>query len=279
MTIAVVPLSKALGAEIRGVDLSKPLDADTVRQIRDAWLEHLVIVFRDQKMTEDDHIRFCGYFGTPKRNVSTPSGNLVDHPEFVLAIGNAKKDGKYIGTLPDGPLDLHADSVWQEVPPMATTLYSVQVPKTGGETLFANLYTAYDTLPGDLKSALDSHRAIQSYNVGARYAGDTMGQADAHSAIHPASITHPETGRKVIFVNQLMSIGLVGMDNAQSGPILDRVFRHCDDPAFRYEHRWRVGDFLMWDNRCTLHGRRDFDPGEARLMKRIVIEGDSAPVA
>jgi taurine dioxygenase len=276
MPVTVKPLSPALGAEIQGVDLSRPLDETTVRDIYDAWLAHQVIVFRGQKMSDEDHIRFGNYMGKVgeyKRPKEMRSKALADYHESVMLISNIRENGEPIGALPDGEMMFHTDTTYDKHPHKATTLYAIEIPSRGGETLFTNQYLAYDSLPEETRKRLEGRNAYNAYEFGTtiktkeRYDGPEM-----RSAIHPVFLRHPETGRMALYVNELMTESIEGLDEKESRALLDEIFAIQKRPEFLYEHVWQPGDLVMWDNRCTLHARRDFPREERRLLRRITVE-------
>lgn len=269
---AVRPLSAALGAEIIGVDLSSPIDDQLFAQIRDAWHRYLVILLRDQDLSEEDQVRFAEKFGPPA--VIHTKQFVRKHPAVML-ISNIREDGKPIGALPDGEMHFHSDQCHQERPAMASMLYAIEVPSVGGNTLFANAYLAYETLPADIKRRIDGRKAINAYDYAnaSTSRGTRLGEGVPQYA-HPVVRTHPATGRKALYVNRLMTIAIEGLPEAESDALLDLLFDHQEQRRFVYEHVWRVGDILMWDNRCTLHARTDFSSAERRLMRRITILGE-----
>jgi taurine dioxygenase len=269
-TFGVRPLSPALGAEITGVDLRNPIDESLKSKLLDAWHEHLVILLRDQILNEDDQVRFAETFGPPAK-VTSGRNYSQKHPAVML-ISNIREDGKPIGALPDGEMHFHTDQCHQERPAKATMLYAIEVPSKGGNTLFANAYAAYEALPDDIKKKIDGRKAFNAYD-----ADSTMRSTVteiARSYWHPAVRTHPATGRKALYVNRLMTREIEGLSSQESEEILNFLFDHQEQPQFIYEHVWRPGDILMWDNRCTLHARTDFDAGERRLLRRVTILGE-----
>jgi taurine dioxygenase len=270
--IRVRPLSPALGAEIIGVDLRQPLDDATFEQILAAWHQHLVILLRDQKLTEEDQVRFAERFGPPAK-IHTMQF-MQKHPAVML-ISNIREDGKPIGALPDGEMHFHTDQCHQERPAIASMLYAIEIPSKGGNTLFANAYTAYETLPFDLKRRIQGRKAVNSYDYdsAATIRGGDI-PADAPSYAHPVVRTHPATGRKALYVNRLMTRRIEGLPPPESEELLNQLFDHQEEPQFIYEHVWRPGDILMWDNRCTLHARTDFSADERRLLRRVTILGE-----
>ena len=264
-------LSPALGAEILGIDLRDPIDDALKQNFLDAWHRHLVLLLRDQVLDEDAQVRFAETFGTLAKTTSGRAFS-VKHPSVML-VSNIREDGKPIGALPDGEMHFHTDQCHQATPAKATMLYAIEIPRTGGNTLFANAYTAYETLPEDIRQRIAGRRALNAYTA------DTMLRSanydDAKSSCwHPVVRTHPATGRKALYVNRLMTREIEGLPRQESDAILQKLFDHQEQPKFVYEHVWRVGDIVMWDNRCTLHARSDFSAGERRLLRRVTILGE-----
>lgn len=272
LPLATRPLSPALGIEVMGVDLRRPIGATLLAQLREAWHEGLVILLRDQQLSEEDQVRFAECFGPLGRTINVH--NTGKHPAVML-ISNIRKDGKPIGALPDGEMQFHTDQCYVERPAAATMLYAIEVPRVGGNTLFANAYAAYETLPAEIKRRIDGRKALNAYdydNASTRR-GTKLREGVPHYA-HPVVRTHPATGRKALYVNRLMTLAIEGLPERESEDLLDYLFVHQEQPRFVYEHVWRVGDILMWDNRCTLHARTDFSPTERRLMRRVTILGE-----
>jgi len=276
----VVPLSKHVGAEIRGLDLSKPLDAPTIKAIYQTWLDHIVIIFRGQKLSQEDHLRVTSYFGE--------RGHIRRPPKYrppgfdrvapgIMFISNIRENGEPIGALPDGEMMFHHDMIHAEIPDKGTLLYSIEIPSRGGNTLFASGYAAYETMDPALRAQIDGRIALHHYNYGSTQKGDGKGTEAFGRAKHPAIRTHEETGRKAVYVNRLMTVGLDGMSDEQAEPILNAVFDHAEKPEFVYSHEWRVGDLLLWDNRCSSHAREDFPSTERRLMLRTTVTGAVKP--
>lgn len=271
--IKVNPLSDALGAEIIGVDLSKPLDAATAKAVEDAWHEHIVLVFRDQEMSNDDQVRFCSHYGELEE---VRTGNYAkEDMKHTMLISNVTDTG-LMTALENGDMWFHSDQCYYEYPCKASTLYAVEVPSVGGNTLFANCYTAWETLPAELREKLDGLKGHHIYD----FAGNPMKleskiDPDSPQHLHPVARTHPATGRKALYVNRLMTDYIEGLPREESDAILQELFAHGEDPRFVYEHVWRVGDFVMWDNRCSMHARTDFDPSERRMMRRITVKGEA----
>ena len=277
-TLEIVPLSDALGAEIRGLDLSRDIDDATFAQIEQAWHDHLILLFRDQHLSEDDQVRFARHFGAlqsrPRPASMRAESGEVRHPEIML-VSNIRKDGKLIGSLPDGEMQFHSDMCYIEKPAKGTFLYAIEIPSEGGDTLFLNTYKAYESLPADIKAKIDGSKALNVFLYGSTSREGNKPDFSVHpNYVHPVVRTQPDTKRKALFINRLMTWSIEGMDEAESTALLNRLFDHMEQPQFIYGHKWRIGDLLLWDNRCTLHARTDFSDQERRLLRRVVIQGD-----
>jgi taurine dioxygenase len=271
-TFSTRPLSPALGAEIVGLDLAQPMSDEVFAQVQDAWHRHLVLLFRDQHLTEDQQVVFAERFGPIGRSTL---GHYTSKNPAIMIISNIREDGKQIGALPDGEMHFHTDQCHQERPASGTMLYSVEVPSTGGNTLFANAYAAYETLPQTTKARIEGRKALNAYDYDAAATiRGTRLREGIPSYWHPIVRTHPATGRKALYINRLMTIAIEGMPDDEAGPLLDQLFDHQEQRKFVYEHVWRVNDLLLWDNRCTLHARTDFSDKERRLMRRCTILGE-----
>jgi taurine dioxygenase len=269
----IVRLSSALGAEIRGVDVSRTLDDATFERVRGAWHEHLVIVLRGQELDEEAQVRFAERFGALSP-IHTDHHSPTN--KAVMYIGNRKKDGKLVGALPLGEMQFHSDQCYKERPAMGTMLYAIEIPAEGGNTLFANAYKAYEALPAEVKQRIEGRKAVQVYD----YGGGVLDRKhmvkpeEGVSFAHPVARTHPATSRKALYVNRLMTHHIEGLPHEESERLLALMFETIERPEFVYEHRWRIGDLVLWDNRCTLHARRDFDPNENRWLRRVTIQGE-----
>jgi len=278
--LEVVPLTRHIGAEIRGIDLREKPDDATVKAIYQAWLDHLVIVFPGQKLSQEDLIRATSYFGE-LGELSRPA--KYHPPGFsrmltgIMLISNIRENGEPIGALPDGEMMFHHDMIHREVPSKGTLLYSVEIPTHGGETLFASGYAAYETLDPELRNRLEGKRALNHYNYGQQNRDGSGGTEAFTEWVHPVFRTHEDTGRKAVYVNRLMTMHIVDMDRAESDELLGALFDHAEKPEFIYEHAWRLGDLLLWDNRCSSHARRDFPADQRRLMLRTTVAGTVRP--
>src|SRR4051794_37274763 len=278
--LEVVPLTKHIGAEIRGIDLREKPDDATVKAIYQAWLDHLVIIFPDQKLSQEDLLRATTFFGEngglSRPEKERPIGFTKLLPGIML-ISNIRENGEPIGALPDGEMMFHHDMIHAEVPSKATMLYSVEIPSAGGNTLFASGYAAYDTLDPAVRDKLEGRKALQHYNYGSTQRGDDRGVEAFNECAHPVFRTHEDTGRKAVYVNRLMTVKVLDMDEAESSHLLNAVFDHAEKPEFVYSHVWRTGDVLLWDNRCSSHARTDFPSNERRLMLRTTVKGTVRP--
>ena len=263
-------IGEALGAEIAGVDLSHPLSKDTFASIREAWLEHLVLRFRGQSLSDPQLKAFSALFGELDPPGPNPYGKpfLPDHPEMNV-ISNIKVEGRPIGGLGDGEAIWHADMTYVERPPMAAILHALEIPPSGGDTYWANMHLAYETLAADMKARIAGHRAVHdaTYNSAGQ-----MRKTHAEGARHPLVITHPETGRQCLFLGRRRNSYVEGLELEESERLLDALWAHATQPRFTFRQQWQVGDVVIWDNRCTLHRRDAFDPAARRLLHRTQIK-------
>jgi taurine dioxygenase len=281
MPLEIKPLSPALGAEISGIDLRQDLPATTVAEIIDAWHEHLVLLFRNQDLSEDDQIRFARHFGALQKRTRPPEAiNEFGHtkyPDLTMLVSNIRDNGKLIGSLPDGEMHFHSDQCYLEKPAAGTFLYAIEVPSAGGDTLFLNMYKAYETLPAEIKARIDGRKALNAYLYDSTTRAVNGSKVDftAHPHyVQPIVRTHPATKRKALYVNRLMTFTVEGMEDEDGSALLNSLFDHMERDQFIYAHHWRVGDLVLWDNRCTLHARTDFSDKERRMLRRYVVMGD-----
>jgi taurine dioxygenase len=274
---SVRKLAPAIGAEVLGVDLAQSMDDALFGEIERAWHEHCVLLFRSQTLDDLQQVAFASRFGELAHTLKAYEGGKV-HPALMY-VTNEKKDGKYVGALPDGEMFFHSDMCYLERPLSAAMLYAIALPPEGGNTIFAGMYAAYDALPPDLRQKLEGRLALHSYEPGYATSNVQMrirapASSSASSFAHPVIRTHPATGRKALYVNRLMTERIVGLAREESDALLERVFDHQEQPWFQYEHRWEVGDLLIWDNRCTLHARKDFPATHLRKLRRVAVKGE-----
>lgn len=271
MSIEIEPVSDAVGAEVKGVDLREPLDEETVAALRKAWTERGVLFVRGQDLTDGEHAHFCGYFGEIQAERTAPESESEDHPGRLF-VSNFKEDA----ILPGGEMWFHSDQCYYDLPVSGTSLYAIEVPSSGGHTLFCDCYRPYETLSDDVKQKLDGRRAmnVYDYHSNNRYAKTGARAEGAPAAVHPIVRTHPESGRKSLFINRLTTDYIVDMDEAESSELLEMLFDHIEHPRHVYDHAWEAGDLSLWDNRCTLHARTDYDLSERRLLRRYTLVGE-----
>jgi taurine dioxygenase len=278
--VDVRPFDAALGAEVRCGDLRHLSDAQ-FEQIRAAWLDHLVLVFRGQSLTDDDLIALGRRFGEIDDTVRPQPTDQPGQPSRQLAltiVSNVVENGKPIGALSNVDLVWHTDMSYIEVPPDASLLYSLEVPETGGETGFSNMYLALETLPADLRHRIEGlqikHDATHNSGGFLRKGFDFPSDVSrSPGPSHPAVRTHPETGCDALFLGRRPYSYAHGLALAESESLLDRLWAHASRPELAFYHRWAVGDVVIWDNRCTMHRRNAFDNAARRVMHRTQIKG------
>jgi taurine dioxygenase len=280
----IVPTGAGLGAELRGVDLRR-LDDDSFAAIRHAWIEHQVLLFRAQTLGDDDLIAFSRRFGDLDLAPVQENGRrFVDgHPE-IYVVSNVVVDGEAIGSLGAGEAVWHTDMSYLEEPPQASMLFALEVPAEGGDTSFCNMYTALAAMPDDLRRRVRGLRIKHdgTYNSGGYVRSGVTATDDPRvspGAIHPLICTHPESGRQMLYLGRRRNAYLVGLPLAESEALLDALWAHVARPEFAWTHRWRVGDLVLWDNRCTMHRRDPFDARARRVMHRTQIKGHAPPAA
>jgi taurine dioxygenase len=279
MAISIRHLDAALGVEVGGIDVSKPVAPDDVKTIEHAWRERLVVVFHGQKLSDPQLIAFSKCFGELDPPGPNPYGEPFnkEHPELNV-ISNVVVDGKPIGNLGDGEAVWHADMTYVEVPPKAAMLHSLEVPPAGGNTYFANMFAAYETLQADLKKAAEGKIAVHDASTnsagmlrkGYKQVTDVREVVGAH---HPLVRTEPHTGRKALFLGRRPNSYVLGLEVPESEALLDALWAHATQPRFAMCHAWKVGDLLMWNNLSVLHRRDPFDPKSRRIMHRSQIKG------
>ena len=275
VSIVVTPIAGLIGAEISGVDLScRDLADDVIASIRNAWLEHLVVFFRDQQMDSGQFLGFARRIGQP---VEYPFvRGFDDHPE-IIAVTKLPHETVNFGGI------WHSDTTYLEQPPMGTMLLAREVPSAGGDTLFANQYAAYEVLSPALRAMLDPLRAVSSSALAdvSKTREDRRrdsGDADVnrvYEALHPVVRTHPETARKALYVNVAHTARFEGMTDEESRPLLQFLFQHQIKPEFSCRFRWDVGSLALWDNRCAQHNPVNDYHGHKRVMHRITLQGDT----
>lgn len=259
----IAPTDGALGAEVQGVDASRPIGASELDALRRGLREHLLLLFRNQSLGDADLVRFTRYFGDPSPHVREQRESAF--PE-IFVVSNVVEDGEPIGALGNGELTFHSDLSYMHRPGSYSIVYAVEVPDEGGDTQWANCYAAYDALPEDLRERVLPLRALHRH-------GEEK-QNPPVPAVHPVVRTHPETGRRATFVSHQFTRRIEGVSEEESRELLQALLDHVARPDLVWTHRWRAGDLVVWDNRCTLHRREVFDARKRRILKRTQIFGE-----
>lgn len=281
-TLDVRKTDGGLGAEIRGLDL-RTIDATRFAAVEQAWLDNLVLLFRDQQLSDADLIAFSGRLGELDHAPVQETGRrfVGGMPELYI-VSNVVENGQPIGSLGNGEAVWHTDMSYTEQPPKASALYALEVPPTGGNTSFVNMYAVYDALPDALKQRIAGLRVKHdgTYNSGGFVRQGVIPSDDpreAPGALHPIVYTHPETGRPALYLGRRRNAYVEGLDLAESEALLDALWAQVDTSPFTWTNVWRPGDLVLWDNRCTMHRRDPFDPDSRRVMHRTQIKGESRP--
>jgi len=275
--VAFERLNPILGAEVSGVDLAGGISDAAFAEVEQAFAEHQVLLFRNQEFDAEAHERFARKFGPLEEVRTAPEDGA--RTKHVMYVANQPVDGKD-GILPDGEMHFHTDQCYYQVPARITTLHALEVPRTGGNTLFLSAREAYEALTPELKSRLSGLEAEHVYDYGGSPTlRPDKPSADAPRYVHPVVIRHPGTGRPSLYVNRLMTARILGMPEAEGSELLESLFAHMEQPQFIFEHAWRPGDLIMWDNLCTMHARRDFDPNERRVLRRVTVRGEQPKAA
>jgi len=280
----VLASGKALAAEIRGIDLRSITDAD-FDAIHRAWLRHLVVLFRRQNLTDDDLIAFSRRFGDLDWAPIQETGRrfVEGHPE-IYVVSNVIENGVPIGSLGAGEATWHTDMSYLEDPPKASMLYALEVPPSGGDTYFCNMYRAYDALPAALKQRISnlSLKHDATYNSGGYVRQGTAVSDDPTASpgvYHPLVCTHPETGRPMLYLGRRRNAYIGGLPLPESDQLLDELWSYATRPEHAWHNVWQPGDLVLWDNRCTMHRRDPFDTHSRRVMHRTQIKGETRPAA
>lgn len=276
----IISSGKGCGAEVRGVDLAA-LDPVTVATLQQAVLEHLVVVVRGQPISDPQLLALGKSFG----ELEPPGMSIIGKPYIdaypdILVISNLMANGQPMGNLGAGEAIWHTDMSYRPNPCTIAILHALEVPPSGGNTYFANQYMAYETLPADLKAKLDGVELIhdETYNSGGQLRKGFKEITDpraAPGAHHKVFRTHPQTGRKALYLGRRRNAYIIGMSLEESESLLDRLWAHASRPEFVWHNEWQVGDTLIWDNRCLIHRRDSFDDSQRRMMHRVQIRGEA----
>ena len=280
MSFEIRPLSDGFGAEVIGLDLDQTLSDEDFETVRRAWFEAGVMVFRDQELSPESQVAFSRRFGNPIIHVRKQF-LLPGHPEILMVSNKKHEDGTPYG-FEDAGRYWHSDISYVEKPALGSMLYAVELPPSGGDTLFADMGRALETLPTETRRRIDGRRALHSYTRNfekseALNAGRPAMTSDQKSQVpdvtHPMVRTVEDTGRQTLFVNPGFTFGIEDMDEQESDPLLSELFAHSTKPDLIYAHQWKPHDLLCWDNRAVMHQATPFDPAYTRHMRRTTIEG------
>ena len=272
------PLSPAIGMEVHGIDLARPAPAETIASLTEALSNHCILLFRDQEMTPEQHIKFSEYFSDLEPHIADQF-NLPDHPE-IFVVSNIVEQGREIGAR-GGARHWHSDYSYREIPSLGSLFYCLETPPEGGQTQFANMYAAYNELPEAQKRFLEKARAVHDYNhYWSTYTTHRPPLTEAQLSqvppvAHPALRTHPDSGRSALYLCQHVVSHFEGMAYEESQKIIEEIMSFATEPQFVYTHVWRPGDVVFWDNRSSIHRATDFDEeSHTRRMHRTTLIGD-----
>ncbi|MGZ8230526.1 MAG: TauD/TfdA dioxygenase family protein [Burkholderiales bacterium] len=294
--LEVVPTGAALGAEIRGVDLSKPVPEVTRSLMRKAWADHLVLLWRDQTLPDISFLEAASIFGATKEPAARKyqlaggyriGGRIVPLHPHVSLISNLNEQGEPVmhnGALGSAEVVWHSDNSYVEIPPAGSMLYAVVLPTNGGgDTYFNNQYLAYDELPEDLKHTIQGRS--QRHDASRNSAGVLRPTVkmpttpeEVPGPVHPLVRVHPVTGKRALYLGRRRdwpSNHIIGMSNEESEKLLDALWKHATQPKYAWQHTWRIGDVVLWDNRCAMHYRSEVDATQARVLYRTVVNGEA----
>jgi taurine dioxygenase len=275
LSLQVIPLGAHIGADILGIDLACPLADETVAEFKQAWHDHLVVRVRGQSLSDRQLIDFTQQLGTLDKAPKRSATEAFDTPESdrVITISNVRLNGKPIGELGDAEAFWHQDMTYHAHPPAGAALFALEVPDSGGNTEFCNLYRAYETLDGALRAKIDDLHCIHDISLdssGRPRKGyePTTDARHPQGPAHPLARVHPRTGRKHLYLGRRPFANIPELPFEESEEVLDRLWAHATRPEFKWTQTWRVGDLVLWDNRCTMHRRDSFDPATRRVMHR-----------
>ena len=278
-TVTVQPTGAALAADIAGIDLAGALTPETVGAIKAAWGAHLVLRFRGQRLSDEGLMRFSRQFGELDWAPIAAANDAPEGRDYIMVVSNVVENGQAIGQLGAYEAIWHTDMSYIAEPPMASALYSLEVPPEGGDTGFCNMYLAYETLDPGLRRQIEGR--LCRHDASRNSAGELRrGFVDAPDpsqtigAEHPIVRTHPVTGRKALFLGRRRNAYIPGLPLAESEALLDALWAHATQEQFSWYQQWRKGDLILWDNRAVMHRRDAFDPATRRIMHRTQIEGD-----
>jgi len=279
-----------IGAEVRGVSLRLPLDAQTLGWLHSLWMKHLVLIFPDQSISDEEHIAFGRHFGELEIHPSVSHRSSTN--KEIYRVSNVGEDGSIIEERASAwqYINLswlwHTDSSFRQIPSKGSILHGIETTTNGGHTKFANMYAAYEDLSSEQKHDLEGLKVIHDHDFIIKQSKELSSREDKGSYVqlppvsHPLVQRHPITGRPSLFLSPHTMVCIEGMPEASSRKLLDELIAHAIQPKYVYRHIWRNHDVIMWDNRCTMHSVEPFDNNSIRrIMHRVTLEGEAAPVA
>ena len=287
MAITVTPRHPALGAEIRGIDMRRPMDPETFKAVHDAWMKHLVVVFPDQPVTDQEHVAFTRHFGEPEVFHQTSLHLRSDRVREIFLVSNVDEDGRLMTPAEPSQKQLsssrqwHTDSSYRTTPSVGSLLHGIEISRTGGITQFINMYMVYDELPDGLRREVEGRKARHDFGMLHKLVGNPPPTKEEAAAMppawHPLVRRHPVTGRKSLYISSIYNDAIEGLEEGASRRLIEELSDFAAQPKYMYRHEWEPHDVLMWDNRCTVHAVTPHDPKERRVMHRTTIVG-SEPV-
>jgi alpha-ketoglutarate-dependent taurine dioxygenase len=282
--ITVKARHPALGAEVRGVDLRQPMSAATLHAIKDAWTAHLVLVFPDQPVTDQEHVAFTRHFGEPEIFHQTSLNLRSDRVKEIFLVSNVDGEGRLMPPSEPSQKQLsssrqwHTDSSYRPAPSVGSLLHGIEISRTGGVTQFINLYKVYEDLPDGLRRQVEGRRARHDFGMLHRITGAPPPTAEEQARMppvwHPMVRRHPVSGRKSLYISTIYNDAIEGLDDEASRQLIEELSEFAAQPRYMYRHVWEPHDVLMWDNRCTVHAVTPHDPAERRVMHRTTISGE-----
>jgi taurine dioxygenase len=274
-SFTIAPLTGHTGAEVTGLDFTRPVDDETRAELKEAFVEHHVLVMRGQHFAPDDFIAAVQLFGDLQAH-DKKEHHVPGHPDVSYVSNDEFVNGRRV--IPGETF--HTDHSNHPRPPKATTLFAVELPSSGGDTQYVNMHDAYDDLPDKTKQKIDGLKAVHSYL--SKYSPRPLGYLSEESrrnlpppGVHPLVRTHPENGRKALFLNPVRMESITGMEDAEALKLIDELMQHATQKKYEYRHKWRHGDWVMWDNRSVMHqANPDYDMNERRYLYRLMLKGE-----
>jgi taurine dioxygenase len=289
MGITVAARHPALGAEICGVDMRRPMDAATRQAVHDIWMKYLVLVFPSQDITDQEHVAFTQHFGEPEIFHQTSVALRSDRVREIFLVSNVDENDRLLPPSDRGQKQLsssrqwHTDSSYRPMPSVGSLLHGIEISRTGGITQFINMYMVYDDRPGSLRQQVEGRKARHDFGMLARLVGNPPPPERERVAMppvwHPMVRRHPVTGRKSLFISSIYNDQIEGLDDESARRLIEELSDFAAQPKYMYRHEWAPHDVLMWDNRCTVHAVTPHDPAERRVMHRTTIVGDQPVLA